>query len=550
MTGVKEHSLFPYPEWVDRLEFDVNKATWLELDGGIQDTIRDYGAMFTSQSYRLKKNDMDVGDENDTSAKTEGAFAGMRYRNQKGATTFPTLGLGSHTLEFEKRPLQILYFTIGDVVGLAYNAEIMTKIVLICEGTGEIAYLQRFVDEVVKMSRKDEPSDTFPIYRWDHCRQYWRRERRVSARSIDSVVLPKDDKERLLNDWDSFLSKETMAWYKGHGIPYKRSYLFYGVPGTGKTSIIQALAGKYKRKVCFLHAHHPKFTDDAFKKCMLEVPDKAVIVLEDIDALFGKNRQKKAATQVPLTFTGLLNGLDGIGHKDGMIVVATTNYIDRLDDALIRAGRMDVKVEFKRATHWQLEATFLRFYKDSGDFATQFADRVLAKWPKSLAMSQLQQHFIDHRCSSAKECLEGIEAFDAGKEDEKKEEEKEEAKEKAKKKEEPTDDEKEDKKAPKDKSPAPKDQSPAPSTASDATSAGQSAAGVASAAEETPIRFTMELGGRKIQFSCEPTSSAAPTVVATTTDDAAAKPALPSAKKLAGLSEGSEKSQERAVIAN
>merc|ERR1711879_918186 len=158
--------------------------------------------------------------------------------------------------------------------------------------------------------------------------------------------------------------------------------------------------------------------DDAFKKCMLEVPDKAVIVLEDIDALFGKNRQKKAATQVPLTFTGLLNGLDGIGHKDGMIVVATTNYIDRLDDALIRAGRMDVKVEFKRASHWQLEATFLRFYKDSGDLATQFADRVLAKWPNSLAMAQLQQHFIDHFRSSAKECLEGIESFDAGKDEE------------------------------------------------------------------------------------------------------------------------------------
>merc|ERR1711879_822861 len=329
---------------------------------------------------------------------------------------------------------------------------------------------------------------------------------------------------------DNFLSKETMAWYKGHGIPYKRSYLFYGVPGTGKTSIIQALAGKYKRKVCFLHAHHPKFTDDAFKKCMLEVPDKAVIVLEDIDALFGKNRQKKAATQVPPTFTGLLNGLDGIGHKDGMIVVATTNYIDRLDDALIRAGRMDVKVEFKRASHWQLEATFLRFYKDSGDLATQFADRVLAKWPNSLAMAQLQQHFIDHFRSSAKECLEGIESFDAGKdEEEETSTDAEEKNEKGKKKEAPSDDEKEDKKAP-------KDQSPAPSTASDATSEARSASGVAPAAEETPIRFTMELGGRKIQFSCEPTSTAAP-VVTSTTDEAAAKPALPSAKKSAGLNE-------------
>merc|ERR1711879_730894 len=173
------------------------------------------------------------------------------------------------------------------------------------------------------------------------------------------------------------------------------------------------------------------------------------------------------------------------------------------------------------------------------------ADRVLAKWPKSLAMAQLQQHFIDHRCSSAKECLEAIEAFDAGKDEENEEETstdaEEEKNEKGKKKEAPSDDEKEDKKAP-------KDQSPAPSTASDATSEARSASGVAPAAEETPIRFTMELGGRKIQFSCEPTSTAAP-IVTSTTDDAAAKPALPSAKKPAGLSEGSEKGQERAVVA-
>jgi len=499
------------------LQFDLNKATWLEISGNLLQTVKEYGAMFTSQSYGLKPGgDMEVGDENKESAKVKGAFAGMAYRNEKGASTFPTLGLGLHTLEFEKRPMQILYFNMGEPLGLSYETAIMQKLLLVCEGKGEIAYLQRFVEELVKMSRKDEPENTFPIYRWDHCRQYWRRERRVTARSLESVVLPKADKELLLDDWDNFLSKETCIWYKDHGIPYKRSYLFYGVPGTGKTSIIQALAGKYKRKVCFLHAHHPKFTDDAFKKCMLEVPNKAVIVLEDIDALFGKNREKKAAGNVPLTFTGLLNGLDGIGHKDGMIVVATTNYIDRLDDALIRAGRMDVKVEFKRATHEQLEATFLRFYKNSEEtMAKEFADRVLAKWPESLAMSQLQQHFIDHRRSSAQECLDGIEAFDAGTSKEK-EKDKEEEGEKA-----GDDGDKEKKKSskgPKGKAAATEDEEKeaSPSVASDATSAGQTPPPSTAAAAEAPIRFTMELGGRKIQFSCEATSAtaAAPAVKA------------------------------------
>merc|ERR1712113_777885 len=148
-----------------------------------------------------------------------------------------------------------------------------------------------------------------------------------------------------------------MGYFK-HGIPYKRSYLFYGVPGSGKSSLIQALAAKYDRNLAFLQPTHPKMTDEAFKTCIQSAPANSLIVLEDIDALFNKDRSKKSA-DCPLTFSGLLNGLDGVGNPDGQIFIMTTNYVDRLDSALIRSGRVDLHIEFPLATDEQLANMFV-----------------------------------------------------------------------------------------------------------------------------------------------------------------------------------------------
>merc|ERR1719384_1259462 len=120
-----------------------------------------------------------------------------------------------------------------------------------------------------------------------------------------SVILPEGLSESIEADMERFLSKRTKAWYTKRGIPYKRSYMFYGVPGTGKTSLITALAGRFRRKVCFLSPHHPKFTDEALKTCLSKVPSKSIVVLEDIDSLFKKNRNSNNEKS-PLTFTGLL----------------------------------------------------------------------------------------------------------------------------------------------------------------------------------------------------------------------------------------------------
>ena len=138
-------------------------------------------------------------------------------------------------------------------------------------------------------------------------------------------MLPSSTKDKIIEDLNKFLTVPTYTFYVEHGIPYKRSYLFYGEPGAGKTSLIQALAGKYKRNLCIMQPTTSKnFNDDSLANAIKSAPRRSIIVLEDVDALFDKNR--KCQTKLSITFSGLLNALDGIANPDGQIFIMTTNF--------------------------------------------------------------------------------------------------------------------------------------------------------------------------------------------------------------------------------
>jgi chaperone BCS1 len=196
-----------------------------------------------------------------------------------------------------------------------------------------------------------------------------------------------------VKDFETFIDEKAIKWYFQHGIPYKRSYLFYGPPGSGKSSLIQALAAKYDRNLCFLQPTDASMTDDAFKTCIQTAPGNSFIVFEDIDALFNKDRTKKH-TKCPLTFSGLLNGLDGVGNPDGQIFIMTTNYIDRLDSALIRSVRVDLHIEFPLALDEQLRNMFLLFYPNEHECSNEFVAEIRNHFKDGISMSAVQQHFI------------------------------------------------------------------------------------------------------------------------------------------------------------
>jgi len=322
-----------------------------------------------------------------------------------------SLGLGRIDFEWEGHKLHALHQTLGEVVGGDCGATMLKNLVLFsAEG---IKVIESFANHL--LAKADLVRDhTFTIYRWHVQHKYWMREETATARPLDSVVLPAATKQKLVADLDDFVSQGTRKWYASHGIPYKRSLLLFGSPGAGKTSLIQALAGRYKRNLAILTPSHPEMTDDGLKAAVQRVPSKSIIVLEDVDAIFAEGRSKKDSDKSSLTFSGVLNALDGVGASAGQIFILTTNHREKLDPALIRNGRVDCHVEFTDADADQAAELFRQFYSEAEDkvaLSEAFAKslfELIEQRKTSISMAALQHYFIIMRRATAKEAADGV----------------------------------------------------------------------------------------------------------------------------------------------
>lgn len=225
------------------------------------------------------------------------------------------------------------------------------------------------------------------LYTVDRWGDEWRMAESKPRRSLDSVVLEEGVAKRLHDDIHEFFARR--QWYAQMGIPWRRGYLLYGPPGTGKTSAAYALAGELRLKLCALSLTNPKLTDNVMADLLQRAPPRSLILIEDIDAFF--NSREKQDARIQISFSGLLNALDGVGAQEGRIVVLTTNHRERLDAALIRPGRIDLEIELSNATASQLRGLLQRFYPD----AAERAARLAADYPaKSLSPAQIQQILI------------------------------------------------------------------------------------------------------------------------------------------------------------
>jgi len=298
--------------------------------------------------------------------------------------------------------IKALHQRRGPIVGGRCGPNTWENLVVFVEGAENRGALQAFLEYVVN-SESQDILNTYSIYRWHVENQYWRHASTKTSRHIDSVVLPAEAKDKVIGDLDAFLSKDSFQFYNKHGIPYKRSYLFHGVPGAGKTSLLTAVAGKYRRNLCIMQPTDPRITDDAMAEAIRKAPSRSIIVLEDIDALFDKNRDTKNP-KMNISFSGLLNALDGVSNPDGQIFVLTTNFREHLDSALIRNGRVDLHVHFSHATAEQIEKLFLQFYPDDPALAQPFREAVQQQLgDKPVNMAAMQHFFIRQMCTPARD---------------------------------------------------------------------------------------------------------------------------------------------------
>nr|DAT03673.1 MAG TPA: ATPase [Caudoviricetes sp.] len=181
-----------------------------------------------------------------------------------------------------------------------------------------------------------------------------------SIDGIDESAIIFPEKREIFDYVKTWIDSEN--YFVDHGINHKLGILLYGDPGTGKTTFAKVLATKYNLDLIKL-----KLSDLSkliTKNEFWDELEDSVVVLEDIDVLVSK-RDNSVTSADRENFQALLQLLDGINSCKRTIFLATTNYIDRLDPALIRDGRFDIKIEMKNFDYDEAVKMCNKFEVDS-----------------------------------------------------------------------------------------------------------------------------------------------------------------------------------------
>jgi hypothetical protein len=247
---------------------------------------------------------------------------------------------------------------------------------------------QSFYDEHIRSCKKDK--EKVNVYMWDE--YIWEILHKNPKRDLKTLYFENSFLDNIKNRIDKFIDSKTEERYKELGIPYKLNMLFEGLPGTGKTSLIYGLASYYNMNIAILN-FDKDITDTILLKCLKRLPENTILILEDIDVLF-KERKEHDTLKSQITFSGLLNSLDGIGSPYKQITIMTTNYKCNLDKALRRPGRVDMTLNFTYSTKKQAQKMFNSFFPKHTEHFKEFYEVIRnIKYTTATLQQYLFQYF-------------------------------------------------------------------------------------------------------------------------------------------------------------
>jgi chaperone BCS1 len=279
---------------------------------------------------------------------------------------------GSHWFWHAGRPFQVYFYRSAEAKG-GYAQRRMESLTFRTIGRKQ-AFLQQFVDGIVKSHQKREVAHSW-LYVYD---DGWYRSQTYMPRCLESVILQPGDKERLIEDIAKF--RASRERYRKLGVPYHRGYLLHGPPGTGKSSLVSAVADHFAMSVYAVNL--VAFNDRSLGSAINDVPQGSVVLFEDIDCMKtgdarpnvgagtendGRKREEKEGTlaSFSVTLSGLLNVLDGFHAPENVLFMMTSNRIERLDAALLRPGRIDYRLYLGEATMGQKAELYQRFFPEA-----------------------------------------------------------------------------------------------------------------------------------------------------------------------------------------
>jgi len=301
------------------------------------------------------------------------------------------LPIGTSDIYFKDHLIKIDLLEEGKPVGLYFAAELFKRVYVKIEHQDNKEEKKEILFEFFReaqeyYNKKDDNEIICKILK----NSGWSTLSRLRKRKIETIYLPKKDKDLIFDDIKNFRDSEEE--YLELGIPWKRNYLLEGPPGTGKTSLIFSLASELNMNIYIINLG-PKVDDSVFMSAISLLPNNSILLLEDIDSLFVE-RKANDSNRSMVSFSGILNVLDGLARKNGLITFLTTNYKNRLDRALIRPGRIDFCMTFKEAQKEQIEQMYHKFLPDQIDLFDKFYSKIEQL---SFTMSSLQQFLLECR---------------------------------------------------------------------------------------------------------------------------------------------------------
>lgn len=221
----------------------------------------------------------------------------------------------------------------------------------------------------------------------------------LKKRESDTLYFSHGEMEAITKHIDHFESTRQM--YTDKQLLYKTGILLYGQPGTGKSSIVNALATKYKRSIISLSMN--KISQIDFGQLTLLINnddlDEYLILMEDIDTLFLNREEDNKDKNYNDIINQLLQFLDSNTSPNNVIFAATTNYIDRLDKALLREGRFDLKIEIKGLSDQNVITEMIKSF----DVPEEAVQKIMQEYRESVKdfdgiynQSKLQSIIIKH----------------------------------------------------------------------------------------------------------------------------------------------------------